>query len=82
MPHARSDCASGEACGLYEERTKGGSGKTGAIMPNVCGRPMAWMGAHTACGGKQAQGEQFPNTRPYECNLAARHGSYKQVTPA
>lgn len=66
-------------CGVYEERKNAGESTTGAVVPNVCGRVVGWMGAQTACGASTKDGEAFPNDFPYDCQRAARHGTYKQV---
>lgn len=66
-------------CGVYEERSDGGAGKTGALKPGVCGSPVGWLGAHTACGAVRESGVTFPGGFPYDCDRAARQGTYKQV---
>lgn len=67
------------SCGIFEERTNGGSSKTDAIVPKVCGTPVGWLGAQTACGSHRKSGETFPDDYPYDCHRAARHGSFEQV---
>lgn len=64
---------------MFEERTNGGESKTSSLIPGVCGRPVGWIGAHTACGATQKSGDTFPEDFPYYCERAAGHGTFKQV---
>lgn len=66
-------------CGIYEERSNAGASKTGSIKPNVCGTPVGWLGAHSACGARREVGVSFPDAYPFDCHRAARHGIFEQV---
>lgn len=66
-------------CGIFEERSNGGSSFTGSVVPNVCGRVVGWIGAQTSCGAIKKAGETFPNDYPYDCDRAARHGTFEQA---
>ncbi|CAM9660137.1 unnamed protein product [Pylaiella littoralis] len=66
-------------CGIYEERKNNGKSVTGSAVPNVCGRAVGWIGAHSVCGTRTKDGETFPGGFPYHCHLAARHGTIRQL---
>lgn len=67
-------------CGIYEERNNDGS-RTGSDVPSVCGRPVGWIGGHTACATKTKDGETFPAGFPYNCDDPTSHDTVKQVSP-
>ncbi|CAM9458444.1 unnamed protein product [Ectocarpus sp. 6 AP-2014] len=66
-------------CGIYEERSNDGASLTGSAIPGVCGKPVGWIGAQTSCGTTAKDGETFPGGFPYNCDLATRHGTIKQL---
>lgn len=66
-------------CGIYEERSNTGASLTGSAIPGVCGKPVGWIGAQTSCGTTAKDGGTFPGGFPYNCDLATRHGTIKQV---
>lgn len=79
LPFRQCDELGGGHCGIYEERSNGGVGKTGSLKPGVCGTSVGWLGPHTACGAVRDELISFPDEFPYDCHRAARHGTYKQV---
>ncbi|CAM9484006.1 unnamed protein product, partial [Hapterophycus canaliculatus] len=66
-------------CGIYEERTNDATSKTGSAIPSTCGKAVGWIGAHNICGSVTKEGETFPAGFPYNCDLAVRHGTTKQL---